>query len=274
MVNAHYQKQNSIALFSALSIAHRFGQTVEVRGSVIREAQDLQIRIHPQYPFVDFPSRKYNIDYFKKEMLWKLTGDPFNESIKEHAKMWESVQNTDGSFNSNYGQYWFGEQLGLHKAFNELILDKHSRRATIPMLSAKHIGHGVNDTVCTGHITFRIRQNVLTMSVSMRSSDQIFGLGTDIPTFAVLYRMMLAMLQIKYPGTMMGPMCITADSSHIYERHFEMVNKIIDGKEAIESLIEMPLMGSAEAFSLAACKGDVDSSWGEFSAWLLETSNG
>ena len=96
MVNAHYQIQNSVALFSALSIAHHFGQTVEVRGSVIREAQDLQIRIHPQYPFVDFPSRKYNIDYFKKEMLWKLTGDPFNESIKEHAKMWGSVQNTDG----------------------------------------------------------------------------------------------------------------------------------------------------------------------------------
>lgn len=269
MVNSCYQTQNSDALFSALSAAYSFGQTVEVRGSVIREAQDLQIRIDPRYPFVDFPSRKYNVDYFKKEMLWKLTGDPFNESIKEHAKMWESVQNTDGSFNSNYGQYWFGEQLGLHKAFNELILDKHSRRATIPMLSAKHIGHGVNDTVCTGHITFLIRENKLSMSVSMRSSDQIFGLGTDIPTFAVLYRMMLAMLHIKHPCVGMGKICITADSSHIYERHFEMVNKIIDGKEAIESFIEMPLMDPAEAFSLAACKGNVDPSWGEFSKWLV-----
>lgn len=269
MVNMYYQKQNSDALFAALVNAHRFGQIVEVRGSVIHEAQDLQIRIHPLHPFVDFPSRKYNIDYFKKEMLWKLTGDPFNESIKEHAKMWESVQNTNGSFNSNYGQYWFGEQLGLHKAFNELILDKHSRRATIPMLSAKHIGHGVNDTVCTGHITFKIRQNALTMSVSMRSSDQIFGLGTDIPTFAVLYRMMFAMLKIKYPVIVMGLMCITADSSHIYERHFEMVDKIIDGKETIESMIEMPLMSAAEAFSLAACKGKVDPTWGEFSKWLV-----
>lgn len=137
------------------------------------------------------------------------------------------------------------------------------------MLSAKHIGHGVNDTVCTGHITFKIRQNALTMSVSMRSSDQIFGLGTDIPTFAVLYRMMLAMLKIKYPGIVMGLMCITADSSHIYERHFEMVDKIIDGKETIESMIEMPLMSAAEAFSLAACKGIVDPSWGEFSKWLV-----
>ena len=86
--------------------------------------------------------------------------------------------------------------------------------------------------------------------------------------------MMLAMLQIKYPDVIVGQMCITAESSHIYERHFEMVDKIINGEETIESLIEMPLMSPAEAFSLAACKGNVDPSWGEFSTWLLETSNG
>ena len=268
-MSEYYQQQNSITLFSALAAAYQDGRRIDVRGSLISEVSDLQITVHSTYPFVDFPSRKYNIDYFKKEMIWKLTGDPFNESIKQHAKMWESVQNTDGSFNSNYGQYWFGEQLGLHKAFNELILDKHSRRATIPMLSAKHIGHGVNDTVCTGHITFQIRDSKLNMSVSMRSSDQIFGLGTDIPTFATLHRMMLAMLWTEYTGVYLGHITITADSSHIYERHFDMVGKILANNEQITSNIEMPLMTTAEAFKLAACKGNVDPSWGQFSKWLV-----
>lgn len=262
-------------IINAQAFRHMFEATIKVgqeltaRGSVFKELEGFQLNVHSMYPFMAFPSRKYKVDYFKKEMIWKLTGDPFNDTIKQHAKMWESVQNTDGSFNSNYGQYWFGEQLGLHKAFNELIVDKSTRRAVIPMLSTKHIGHGVNDTVCTGHITFHIRnENVLNVLVSMRSSDQIFGLGTDIPTFATIHRMLLAMLQTVYPDLILGKIMITADSSHIYDRHYNMVQTILSQSEDLEE-VEMPLMNSAEAFKLAACKGKVDPSWGEFSKWLV-----
>ena len=244
------------------------GVTLKPRGQEIREIENLQLSVFSAYPFMNFPSRKYNVEYFKQEMIWKLGADPYDESIKQHAKMWESVQNSDGSFNSNYGQYWFGEQLGLHKAFNELVADRDSRRATIPMLSAKHIGHGIKDTVCTGHITFHIRDMSLNMSVSMRSSDQVFGLGTDIPTFAAIHRMLLAMLLPIYGVIGLGKITITADSSHIYSRHFDMIGKIV-GEENIEESVIMPLMNTAEAFKLAACKGNVDPSWGDFSAWLV-----
>lgn len=264
---------NAQAFRHMFEVTIKNGQELVARGSTFTELECFQLAVHSKYPFMAFPSRKYKVDYFKKEMIWKLTGDPFNDTIKQHAKMWESVQNTDGSFNSNYGQYWFGEQLGLHKAFNELIVDKSTRRAVIPMLSTKHIGHGVNDTVCTGHITFHIRKgNELNALVSMRSSDQIFGLGTDIPTFATIHRMLLAMLQTVYPDLVLGKIIITADSSHIYDRHYNMVQTILRQSEDLKE-VEMPLMNSAEAFKLAACKGNVDPSWGEFSNWLLETSN-
>lgn len=260
---------NAQAFRHMFEVTTKMGQELVARGSTFTELEGFQLIVHSKYPFMTFPSRKYKVDYFKKEMIWKLTGDPFNDTIKQHAKMWESVQNTDGSFNSNYGQYWFGEQLGLHKAFNELIVDKSTRRAVIPMLSTKHIGHGVNDTVCTGHITFHIRKgNELNALVSMRSSDQIFGLGTDIPTFATIHRMLLAMLQTVYPDLVLGKITITADSSHIYDRHYNMVQTILRQSEDLEE-VEMPLMNSAEAFKLAACKGNVDPSWGEFSAWLV-----
>ncbi len=260
---------NNHTMNQILNATMKMGEELTTRGSTFKELESYQLAIFSKYPFMMFPSRKYNIDYFKKEFIWKLTGDPFNDSIKQHAKMWESVQNTNGTFNSNYGQYWFGEQLGLHKAFNELIIDRDTRRATIPMLSAKHIGHGVNDSVCTGHITFHIRKgNELNALVSMRSSDQIFGLGTDIPTFAALHRMLLGMLQSIYPELVLGKIIITADSSHIYSRHYSMVESIIENNETI-GLYEMPLIEAAEAFSLAACKGNVDPSWGEFSKWLV-----
>ena len=241
-----------------------------VKGDTIRELEDRQILIYPQFPFQDFETRKYDINYFKKEMLWKLTGDPYDTSIEQHAKIWKSVKNSDGSFNSNYGQYWFGQQMGLFKAFNELVIDPQTRRACIPMLSTKHLGHGVSDTVCTGHISFRIRDGFLNMSVAMRSSDQVFGLGTDIPTFSVLQQIMLGMINTVHHFTSLGTMSITADSSHIYQRHFNMIETLLNNRECITSQLSFPEIGSAEAFKLAACKGKVDPTWGEFSKWLLE----
>lgn len=238
------------------------------RGQMIREMEDYKFTIDPMYPFMNFKHRNLKIDYFKREMLWKLTGDPFNESIKAHAKMWDSVQNNDGSFNSNYGRYWFGEQMGLFVAFNELVKDVYSRRAIIPMLSASHIGPQVKDTVCTESVGFRIRNGELNMSVHMRSSDQIFGLGTDIPTFAFLQRLLLGMLQSVYPSLKLGTMTIVAMSSHIYERHFEMVNTILRDSSVGECSV-MPIPSTAEAFKIAASGGNVEAEWGNLARWLV-----
>lgn len=264
--------ENSSLWLDMFSTTMKQPSTV-VRGSLVKELFDFTQCLNTLQPFMNFKGRNINIDYFKKEMLWKLTGDPFNDSIKQHAKMWEFVQNTDGTFNSNYGQYWFGKQQGLIKAFLELTKDMYSRRSIIPMLNASHIGHGVNDTVCTGFVQFYIRQSVngmfaVNMHVSMRSSDQIFGLGTDIPTFAFLHRLMHGILQSVYPNVYIGDLIIHATNSHIYERHFGMVNQILNDSVLLPTK-DMPIANTREAFNLIACQGVVDSSWGELSEWLM-----
>jgi len=246
----------------------KHGIETSPRGQKIRELEDYKITINPLYPFMNFKHRNLKIDYFKKEMLWKLTGDPFNKSILGHAKMWAQVMNNDASFNSNYGQYWFGEQMGLFVAFNELVKDDNSRRAVIPMLRASHIGPHVKDTVCTESVGFRIRNNQLNMSVHMRSSDQIFGLGTDIPTFAFLQRLLLGMLRSVYPELLMGTMTIVAMSSHIYERHFEMVEAILHDT-SVASCSLMPIPSIPESFKIAASGGQVEAHWGQLANWLV-----
>lgn len=222
------------------------GEEISPRGLLIVELRDAQITLDPHFPFQDFPHRNYKVDYFRKEMLWKLGADKYDDSIKQHAKMWESVQNPDGTFNSNYGQFWFGQQMGLIKAVHELMRDSDSRRACIPMLRDEHLAPGVRDTVCTESVTFHIRQGKLHMSVHMRSSDQIFGLGTDVPTFSVLLFLCLGMLRDFYPGLQAGKITVTAASSHIYERHFDMVNKIIDATPDFTKFTELPEPASAE----------------------------
>ena len=84
------------------------GIEVKPRGYLIKEIEDLKLTVSPLFPFMAFRDRKYSVDYFKKEMLWKLSANKYDASIKQHARMWESVQNPDGTFNSNYGVFWFG----------------------------------------------------------------------------------------------------------------------------------------------------------------------
>jgi thymidylate synthase len=200
---------------------------IRPRGQLVREIPDAQIKLDPRYPFQGFKGRKYKIPYFREEMRWKLGANRYDDSIKQHAKMWEAVQNPDGTFNSNYGVFWFGEQKGFWTVVEELIRDRDSRRAVIPMLSREHMLPETIDTVCTEAVGFRIRDDKLFMSVHMRSSDQVFGLGTDVPTFSVLFMLVHGMIQPYYEGLRIGDITITAMSSHIYERHFPMVDEIV-----------------------------------------------
>lgn len=249
-------RANISTLVSLMSQTMANGDELSPRGSLIKELRDAQIRMHPQYPFQGFKSRKYSLPYFKAEMLWKLGASKYDDSIKAHAKMWESVQNPDKTFNSNYGQYWFGQQMGLMKAVMELIRDQDSRRASIPMLTDAHLSPETVDTVCTEAITLHIRQNKLHMSVHMRSSDQIFGLGTDIPTFSTLLMLAHGLLKANFPSLQVGMLNITAASSHIYERHFDMVRAIMSENLSEYEHIRLPeCSGPDEAMAIIAHRG-------------------
>jgi thymidylate synthase len=247
--------------------------TISPRGMEIKEIEDLQLLVDPRYPFMTFTSRKYNLDYFKKEMTWKLTANKYDKSIMEHAKMWAKVINPNGTFNSNYGQYWFGEQMGVWNVVMELIRDRDSRRAVIPMLNASHMTPETTDTVCTESVGFRIRTDkegklILNMSVHMRSSDTVYGLGTDIPTFSFLYRMVYALLSLHY-NMEVGYIIITAMSSHIYSTHYDMINKIL--QEGVNSYVPeyMPFCNISEAMSIIAKRGKFEGQYGSLSSWML-----
>lgn len=232
------------------------GRMIKPRGEAILEIEDLQITIDPSTPFMNFNARKYDVNYFKKEMIWKLSADPYNSSIMDHAKIWKDVQNPNGTFNSNYGQYWFGEQMGFFGVISELLRDIDSRRAVIPMLSKDHLSPDTKDQVCTECIGFRIRDNSLNMSVHMRSSDQIFGLGTDIPTFSFLYRLVYSVMKGYINDLQIGTLTITAMSSHIYSRHFDMVMEIITEGLDKFTYLEMPWPSTPlEAIYIAGSRG-------------------
>ncbi len=205
------------------------GQESSPRGLLIKEVNNFWYTLPPFVRFMNFKDRKLNIDYIKHEFLWYLKGDRLDTSITDHAKMWKGLINEDGSINSNYGQYLFGDQQQFWNVVKLLEDDRESRRGSISILNKDHLLSDTKDVPCTYAINFRIRQNKLDMTVHMRSQDAIFGMGNDAPTFSFVHEMMWQALREKYPSLEYGLYCHFADSFHIYERHFEMAEKIIEG---------------------------------------------
>jgi thymidylate synthase len=66
----------------------------------------------------------------------------------------------------------------------------------------------------------------------MRSNDVILGLPTDIAFFAILQSQMLSHLKANegYSNLEMGTYTHIANSSHIYERHFDIANQMLTSK--------------------------------------------
>lgn len=244
---------------SILQMVHHIinsGATVAPRGAKILEIEDGLLTLSPMFPCMSFEDRKINIQYAKQEWIWKLSGDRFDDSIAEHAKAWNGLKDVDGGYNSNYGQYFFGKQNGLEWVVNELIRDKDSRRAVIPMLNQDHLRTNNPDHVCTESISFRIRGDALNMSVNMRSNDFIWGFTNDAITFSCLYRMVFALLRPFYPELAVGVYCHKADSLHIYERHWPMARQIATNGMEKFTRIDIPMIEDAEeARLLIATKG-------------------
>lgn len=205
------------------------GKIAYPRNQKILELENYQYSLEPYHRFANFPpARKLNIDYVKKEFLWYLKGNKYDISITEHASLWKSIMNEDGSFNSNYGQYFFGEQNQFDVVINILKNDKDSRRASILLLTKEHVSSETNDVPCTYALNFRIRDNKLNMSVHMRSQDAIYGMGNDAPAFSFLHEMMFNALKEFYPDIQYGIYTHTTDSLHVYEKHFKMLHDIYE----------------------------------------------
>lgn len=253
------------------------GKTTKPRDQLVKEIQNYSYTLQPYERFQSFKSRKLNIKYIKKEFLWYLKGDRFDTSICEHAKIWRDVVNKDGSINSNYGQYVFGDINQFDTVVETLKKDKDSRRASISILSKDHLQSDTNDVPCTYSMNFRIRENFLNMTVHMRSQDAVYGVGNDAPAFSFIHEMMFNTLKEAYPELKYGEYFHIADSFHVYERHFELLEKVCYG-DPYEP-VDCPRISGPEEVTFLRQVAPLDPKdrreipeGFKFAKWLMETT--
>lgn len=211
--------------------------------------------------------------YLAGELLWYFTGDNKLETISKYSGFWSNIANTDGTLNSAYGDLLFTRknEAGVNQwqwAYNQLVKDKDSRQAIMYFGRPDFQKFDCKDFVCTCFGQFFIRDNTLSLHITMRSNDIIKGTTFDIPFFTLLQQNMYLLLREVYPDLKLGNYIHNVMSLHLYERDFELADKMIK-TEFIPSdlpVMDLPLVNKDGGF-LGLNKKD------NLHNWILTNSN-
>lgn len=239
------------------------GLEAHPRGTTTRELLNYNITLtDPRNRVITFPERKTSTKYLLGEFIWYLSGSRDPAGILPYAKFWDGIRNSGyekgypaGTINSNYGTRLFGhstlpafieapyEDVPIsqwQQTINILSADKDSRQAVMNIHVPSDRHRGNKDVACTLTLQWFIRENRLHLIVNMRSNDQIFGFTNDVFQFTMLQECMMHELRGAYPDLQLGHYYHNAGSMHIYSRHFEMAQAILQNSSDEECI--MPSM--------------------------------
>lgn len=203
------------------------------RGMKINEVTNAALVIEdPTYPLYENDRRSSQFKYIGAELVWYFTGRKDTSFISKFAKFWDQIDNGNGTVNSAYGNLIFTEknQHSINQyqwALQSLAEDKDSRQAILHFNMPSHQWKGNKDFVCTLTGVFQIRNNHLNFTIDMRSNDLILGTPTDIAFFCLLQQQMHEHLKKYYPDLELGTYTHIVHSLHIYERHFNLINEML-----------------------------------------------
>lgn len=203
--------------------------------------------------------RKPKEPYQTNELEWFISQSRNVEDLRSFAgfipKIWKDIKNENNIINSNYGWCCLSEENGSQfvNAMQHLEKDKNSRRAImiynrpsmhtdwcsyriIPKTTTRICGqwHHLSpnqykmirgDFMCCQNNHFIIRDNKLIMTVHMRSLDAVYGYNADYIWFDWIFNKAIQYLKKTYEDLERGEMVIYADSVHVYEKHYEDLNK-------------------------------------------------
>lgn len=197
------------------------------RGKKTLELQNVWLTLHnPLDPIVSLPARNINMEYLHGEFQWYVSGSLNVSDINKFSSFWDSLADSNGTVNSNYGfialkEKWSGKSQ-VEWCIDRLHDDIHSRQAVINYNQPRHKYVGNKDFVCTLSQQFRINsEGALDTIVHMRSNDLIFGFSYDVQWFTYLQEYIANSV-----GVPVGRYHHIAQSLHVYEKHFEMLRNI------------------------------------------------
>lgn len=201
---------------------------VKTRGFRTKEISPLMVSIeNPRARLAYHPDRHYNLAFNVAEVITYIVGinsvyalEFFNPKIKDYSDngLW-----FHGAYGPRIEPY-------INDVVSKLRSDDGSRQAVISIYNSKDIQVKTKDVPCTLAIQFMIRDGKLNSYAYMRSNDLFWGFQYDVFSFTVIQEFISDAI-----GIPMGRYYHTVSSMHVYDYHFDMLEKI----SAMKS-IEMP----------------------------------
>lgn len=200
-----------------------YGVTYECRGSQkVVELDNVIVEIkQPRARLVSCKERNMPVKNSKREFIWYMTHNNEVKHIAKYMKMWGFCSDDNVHVNSNYGTIWHKplphiiERLKHAKESNEI-----DRRCVLSIYDNSYATYNGKDMPCTLAVTFSLRNNVLDMTVMMRSNDVVTGFCIDVFTWTCLQELIANEL-----GVQMGKYTHLANSMHMYEKHWDSLLK-------------------------------------------------
>lgn len=230
----HITEQTANNLFIEVSRQLlRDGNRRSPRGKETIELPDTFLTLtNPSESIVTLPARKLSTKYLEAEMDWYKNGTYNASEIGKHSSFWYGLSNDEGQVNSNYGMMVFREHVNGLNQFEwcrlKLLDDVETRQAVINYNQPKHKDLDTKDFPCTITQMFRNGPTGLDSTTVMRSNDLIYGLSYDLPWFTHLQTELAD--AIKTP---VGEYNHFAASLHVYERHFDMLERIAGSQKDV-----------------------------------------
>ena len=226
---------------SLLSSLLSSGQTAAPRGLRTLELTPFCFGIaNPRRRCVMNSARRWNLPLAIGEFCWHVSGSNELQFIEYYAKRWREFAE-DGSTirGSCYGHRIFnhsGESRSQWQQIVDLLRkDPASRRAVLNFQEETEDLITPKDVPCASTMQFLVRDSRLHAITCMRSNDAIWGLPYDVFLFTMFQELLASEL-----GLPLGNYTHTVGSLHLYERHFDLAQRIV-GVPAV-SAEEMPAM--------------------------------
>jgi thymidylate synthase len=239
-----FENINDLQLY-VLEHLKESGEIIVTRGKKTLELTSIYLRLNNiKKRCTTLIARKWNFPFALGELSWHLSGSNELNFIQYYSKEWKNIsEDYRFIYGSCYGHKIFNSKNGesqWDKLIKLLKKDIFTRRAVLDLYNSKYVlGDEIKDIACSCSIQFLFRNGRLDSTVYMRSNDIIWGLPNDVFFFTMLQELLAKELKIE-----VGVYNHLVGSLHIYEKHFDLANKILDKRDYIN--FQMPELNNTD----------------------------
>ena len=196
-------------------------------GTGTRSVFGYQLRYDLSEGFPLVTTKKVHLKSIIYELLWFLKGDTNIQYLKENGvSIWDEWADENGDLGPVYGTQWRswnganGKVIDqITEVIDQIKMNPDSRRLIV---SAWNVAEIPNMALAPCHAMFQfyVANGKLSLQLYQRSADVFLGVPFNIASYALLL-----MMVAQVTGLEVGDYVHTFGDVHIYNNHFEQVNR-------------------------------------------------